>query len=120
MLARSSFAPRKKNSGKADSKLRIPAFLKWLRGRPCRLERHGGCNGSIEACHVDYAGGKGMGLKVSDKWTIPMCSEHHRTQHAWGWRRFEANFKIDGLEDSKAYFEAWPGRLNYERTRDGA
>lgn len=121
MLRRSAFAARKKNSHKADAWKRIPAFLQWLRGRPCRLVEKGGCEGRIEACHIDYAGDKGMATKVSDKWAIPMCSEHHRVQHNVGWRIFEENFKFDALEDAKAYFAAWPGRAKWEleRARDG-
>lgn len=117
MLARSAFKPRKQNSKRADFWLRAPGFRQWLRGRPCRLAEHGGCEGKIECCHVDYAGDKGMGRKVHDRHCIPMCAEHHRCQTAWGWPRFEANFKIDALSDSAAYWAAWPGRHAWESER---
>jgi hypothetical protein len=86
MLRSSAFAPRKKNSHKADFYLRAPSFLQWLRGRNCLLCDKGGCEGRIEAAHVDYAGGKGVGIKVADRFSIPLCSAHHRAQHNWAGR----------------------------------
>lgn len=117
MLRSSAFAPRKKNSHKADFYLRAPSFLQWLRGRNCLLCDRGGCEGRIEAAHVDYAGGKGVGIKVADRFAVPMCAGHHRAQHAWGWQTFEDNFRIDALEASKAYWNAWPGRRAWEESR---
>ncbi|WP_293921078.1 hypothetical protein [Sphingobium sp. UBA5915] len=117
MLRSSAFAPRKKNSHKADFYLRAPSFLQWLRGRNCLLCDKGGCEGRIEAAHVDYAGGKGVGIKVADRYAIPLCSAHHRAQHNWGWQTFEDNFRIDALEASKAYWNAWPGRRAWEDSR---
>lgn len=126
MLGQSAFRARRKNSHKADFWKRAPSFLQWLRGRPCRLEDRGGCWGKIEACHVDYAGshesvdpadGKGTASKVHDRYCIPMCSGHHKEQTDWSWPRFEANYRIDGLEDSKAYWAAWPGRRAWEESR---
>lgn len=114
MLARSAFRPRKQNAGRPAHKS-ARGFLQWLRGRPCAIEARGGCEGRIEAMHVDYAGDKGMGTKVSDKFSIPCCSEHHRLQHAWGWQTWEANFKFNALLAAKAYWEAWPGRRMWEQ-----
>lgn len=116
MLRRSAFAPRKKNSGRPAHKS-APGYLQWLRGRPCLLADKGGCDGKIVAAHVDYAGDKGMATKVSDRYAVPMCggpNGHHACQHNAGWRTFEANFKVDCLEASKAYWEAWPGRRAWE------
>lgn len=122
MLARSAFAPRKKNSRKADFYLRAPSFLQWLRGRPCMLAEKGGCGGPIVAAHVDYAGGKGMSIKVHDKHAVPMCDDHHQAQHAWGWKTFEGNFGMspgDTQMAAEAYWNAWPGRRAWEEVRRG-
>lgn len=84
------------------------------------LADKGGCDGKIVAAHVDYAGDKGMGTKVSDCFTVPLCGGpggHHAAQHSWGWDTFEANFKMrpgDTLEASRAYWRAWPGRVVWE------
>lgn len=114
MLSRSAFAPRHKNSHKADTWKRCPRYLQWLRGRRCALDGRGGCGGRIEAAHIDYAGLKGVGSKVEDKNAIPLCSDHHRSQHAVGWPTFEGNFKFNGLIAAQAYWHAWPGRRAWE------
>ena len=113
MLARSAFAPRRRNSPRPAHKS-APAFLQWLRGRNCLCADRGGCDGRMEAAHVDYAGDKGVSTKVSDRFAVPLCNEHHRVQHQHGWRAFEANYRVDGLEASKAYWNAWPGRRDWE------
>lgn len=122
MLARSAFAPRKQNSRRADFYTRAPGYLQWLRGRPCLLVAKGGCDGKIVAAHVDYAGDKGMGRKVADMHAVPMCNEHHRNQHNWGWDTFEANFGMkpgDTLMAAEAFWTAWPGRKAWEAERRG-
>jgi hypothetical protein len=122
MLNRRAFAPRIENSHRADTLLRAPGFRQWLRGRDCWLAGCGGCGGRMEAAHVDYAGGKGVSLKVHDKFCIPLCAEHHRVQHAWGWDTFEANFGKspgDAKLAAEAYWQAWPGRHGWEAKRDG-
>lgn len=88
MLARSAFRPRRKNSGRPASK-KAPAFLQWLRGRPCVLERAGDCDGHMVAAHVDYAGDKGMAT-------------------------FEKRYSLKALEHSQEYWRAWPGRAKWE------
>lgn len=86
------------------------------------LADRGDCAGKIEAAHVDYAGDKGMGRKVHDKHCIPLCSEHHRVQHSWGWVTFEGNFGLkpgDSLLAAAAYWQAWPSRHGWEEARRG-
>lgn len=114
MLARSAFRSRHRNAGRPAS-ARAPRFLQWLRGRPCLLEKAGGCEGRIEAAHVDYAGMKGVGRKVDDRFAVPMCSGHHREQTDTSWPRFERKYDIDALSASKAFWWAWPGRISWER-----
>lgn len=49
----------------------------------------------------------------------PLCggfNGHHAAQHSWGWDTFEDNFKINALEASKAYWDSWPGRREWEAT----
>lgn len=114
MLARSAFRPRRQNAGRPAWKS-APGYLRWLRRLPCALDGRGGCGERIEAAHVDYAGDKGMGTKVSDRFSIPLCSEHHRLQHAWGWDSWEGNFKFDALMAADAYWREWPGRRAWEQ-----
>jgi hypothetical protein len=117
MLARSAFAPRKRNSHKADDARRFPSHLAWLRKRPCLLEgRHGhACEGRMEAAHVDHAGGKGTGIKVADYHAVPLCTEAHRLLHAHGRLTWEKAFRVDLIEAAKEYAKASPHRFQWEQ-----
>jgi hypothetical protein len=116
MLARVDTRPRHRNAGRPAEKS-APGFLKWLRGRPCHLTGRAGhqCSGKVRACHVDYAGDKGVGTKVSDRFAIPMCDGAHGEQHQIGWRQFEAAHAIDALAASREFWRLWPGRGAWER-----
>ena len=72
MLAR-----RHKNSGRQHNGKRFPQHLQFVRGFQCLIEGKAGhiCSGKVQAMHVDYAGGTGMGLKVLDAYTVPGCAE---------------------------------------------
>lgn len=115
--------PRKRNAPRIAEKS-APGFLQWLRGRDCLAATHrraglpGQCEGKIEAAHVDYAGGKGIGTKVADRYAVPLCSYHHQLQHNSGWPPFErAIFSIEGFAKAaaEALWRAWPGRMAWER-----
>ena len=75
--------PRQKNE----------AHLAYIRQLPCVFP---GCsdNTSTEAAHVREGRptlGKrhvGVGEKPDDKWTVPLCSKHHRFQHEDGEHEF--------------------------------
>lgn len=70
-----------------EPRVRDEKHLNLIRSKPCCLC---GDNTSTEAAHIrtgDLSRGKahtGMGEKPSDKWTLPLCSRHHREQHAHG------------------------------------
>lgn len=106
-------SPRHKNSGKQHESKRVPEFLQWLRGRAC-LINGADCEGKMEAAHVDYAGGKGMGMKVPDKFCVPLCNKHHTEQHNTGIDTFERRHKTKLLDASREYWRRWPGRLKWE------
>ena len=115
---RVSTAPRKRNSPRLAEKS-APAFLQWLRGRSCLFEGMAvPCGGKTEAMHVDYAGDKGMGTKVSDRFCVPGCTAHHALQHRLGWDSFEVEIRIAQgatLIFAKGYWDRWPGRIAWER-----
>jgi hypothetical protein len=51
-------------------------FQKWVRGFGCCLAARGGCGDlgighPVEFAHVNYAGAKGTGTKVEDRYGIP-------------------------------------------------
>jgi hypothetical protein len=114
MLARVNARPRRRNAGRPFVKS-APGYLKWLRGRACHLADKGGCTGKVRACHVDCAGGKGMGAKVSDRHAIPMCDGHHGQQHRLGWRTFQTTYGFDAVATADAFWQAWPKHALQER-----
>ena len=71
-----------------------PKHRQWVRGHECLVS---GCmNRDIEAAHVRTGGtGGGTGIKPSDWWCVPLCSEHHKLQHSVGEREFERMYQID-------------------------
>jgi hypothetical protein len=118
MLARVDTRPRIRGAGRPAEKS-APGFLKWLRGRSCHLAGQGPCSGKVRACHVDYAGDKGMATKVSDRFAIPMCDGHHQEQtDRLGWGPFEAKYRFDALSAAGEFWRLWPGRPAWERSRD--
>jgi hypothetical protein len=111
--------PRNRNAGRPPEK-DARGFLQWLRGRPCIFADHGGCEGKIEAMHLDFAGGKGMSSKVADRYSLPSCAFHHRRQHQRGWISFcrEMNVTKEQLLLAAAkLWNAWPSRLKWEASR---
>lgn len=101
-----------------------PGFLQWLRGRECFFAYMGDCDGKMEAMHLDFAGGKGMGTKVADRYSLPACTAHHSRQHTIGWDTFLAHAvghtKEGLLYAAGRYWQAWPGRPSWERKLEDA
>lgn len=111
--------PRKRNAGRPANKS-APGFLQWIRRLDCVFADTGKCEGKIEAMHLDFAGGKGMGTKVADQFSVPACSGHHHRQHTKGWATFlrEVGATKEALLDAAGkLWRAWPGRLKWELAR---
>jgi hypothetical protein len=109
--------PRHRNAGRPLSKS-APGFLQYCRGRPCVFADQGDCEGKTEAMHLDFAGDKGMGSKVSDRYALPCCSGHHRLQHSIGWTSFMRRMGVTREQMMLAaarLWNAWPSRLAWER-----
>lgn len=130
MLSRSAFKPRKRNAPRPAWRV-AEAFRQWLRGRPCAC---GGsnpdCGGDIIAAHIDNAGkaegvdyakhGKGMGMKVSDRFNLPLSVNCHALQHRLGWPSFAAKYlpSGDAIKLCLRYWAAWPGNAAWEAKND--
>lgn len=117
-----SSAPRRKNAGRPPEK-DARQFLAWLRGRDCIFADSGECDGKIVAAHLDFAGGKGTGSKVADRYAVPIRggpNGHHALQHRIGWQTFMARMGVtrEALMIAAArLWNKWPGRLKWERDR---
>lgn len=117
MLGPAMLRNRHKNAPRPAWKV-ADAFRQWLRGRPCACAgKNDECGGPMRSAHVDYAGDKGMGSKVSDRFCIPLSDNCHRLQHTMGWKSFDERVlggASRGLMLSQEYWLAWPGRAKWE------
>jgi len=115
MLKPSAFKAKKRNAPRPAWRV-AEAFTQWLRGRPCACQGRGPhCGGKMVAAHVDHAGGKGLNVKVADRFCIPLSWLCHQHQHNIGWPRFEKEIlRGNAVSMSEEYWRAWPGRRAWE------
>jgi len=58
-------------------RIRCKEHLRYVAGQPCAI-----CGRTpSHAHHVRYAQPRGLGLKVSDEFTVPLCATHHQHLH---------------------------------------
>lgn len=92
---RCNFLPYRNLSWNLLVVLRNENHLKFIRSLPCCS-----CNAisNIQAAHIRKGVPKedkgGMGLKPSDKWTVPLCAECHNLQHTVGEISFWGNIDL--------------------------
>jgi Rad52/22 family double-strand break repair protein len=79
-------------------RLRDKAHLKFVASQPCLI-----CGREpSDPHHLRFAQPRGLGLKVSDEFTVPLCRGHHRQLHQTGNEaRWWENLKIDAIEIAK-------------------
>jgi hypothetical protein len=61
-------------------RLRDKNHLRFVAGQPCLVCGRQPC----DAHHLRFAQSRGLGLKVSDEFTVPLCRVHHRELHQSG------------------------------------
>ena len=90
--------PRKfKNSGRQREGKDWPQHRQFVRGYACAVAGSS-CWGKVQCCHVDFAGGKGVAMKVDDRFSIPLCAGHHDEQtNVLGWPDFQKKYRLDAL-----------------------
>ena len=64
----------------SERRLRSKAHLAFVAGKPCLICEELPCH----AHHITFAQARGMSLKVSDEFTVPLCVVHHNALHASG------------------------------------
>lgn len=69
-----------------------PQHRAWIRTLPCSVV---GCRGPSVCAHVRQNTGGGTGIKPHDRWTVPLCDNHHKEQHAIGHVSFDRKHGID-------------------------
>ena len=61
-------------------RIRSKEHLRFVASQPCLI-----CGRSpAHAHHIRFAQAKGIGLKVSDEFTVPLCATHHSENHRTG------------------------------------
>jgi hypothetical protein len=75
-------------------RIRSKEHLRFVARQPCLI-----CGRSpSHAHHIRFAQSRGVGLKVSDEFTVPLCAIHHQQNHATGnERQWWQEHKIDPL-----------------------
>jgi recombination DNA repair RAD52 pathway protein len=91
-------------------RVRSKEHLRFVASQPCLI-----CGRTpAHAHHIRYAQAKGIALKVSDEFTVPLCVIHHSENHATGDEtRWWRERKIDPLTVAA---ELWGKSLNLETT----
>jgi DNA recombination protein Rad52 len=87
-------------------RIRSKEHLRFVGQQPCVI-----CGRTpAHAHHVRYAQAKGIALKVSDQFTVPLCAIHHSENHATGdERRWWQERKIDPLTVAHALWRESSG-----------
>ena len=69
------------------------------------------------AHHVRYAQPRGLGLKVSDEFTVPLCATHHHNLHdTTQEREWWQERKIDPLIIARALWNESQKHLGFNRS----
>jgi hypothetical protein len=89
-------------------RIRCKEHLRFVASHPCAV-----CGRSpAHAHHVRHAQSRGLGLKVSDEFTVPLCATHHHQVHTTGKEReWWQQRNIDPLIIAKALWQQ--GRQRY-------
>ena len=90
-------------------RFRDKVHLRFVAKQPCLICERLPC----DAHHLRFAQGRGLGLKVSDEFTVPFCRGHHREVHRTGNEaRWWENAGIDALVVAhKLWTETHPLRI---------
>ncbi|MDJ0514387.1 MAG: Rad52/Rad22 family DNA repair protein [Methyloceanibacter sp.] len=91
----------------APKRIRSKEHLKFVASQPCVICGRKPCH----AHHLRHAQSRGLSLKVSDEFTVPLCAIHHNGVHRFGkeetwWR--ERN--LDPLSIARSLWEESQGR----------
>lgn len=104
-------SPRRKEKSSADKRPGMdPAHLANIRLLPSCLSGQRPC----EAHHLRCTGERGVSLKSTDKWAIPLTAEEHRETHKVGTKKEFAWFMARGINPLNLASALWSNRGNLE------
>ena len=85
----------------SERHLRSKAHLQFVASKPCLICETLPCH----AHHLTFAQPRGLSQKVSDEFTVPLCSVHHNELHAFG---NEASWwRVKGVEPLGSAIALW-------------
>jgi DNA recombination protein Rad52 len=92
-----------------ERRVRNKAHLALVGAKPCLICEQSPCH----AHHITFAQRRGLSLKVSDEYTVPLCPLHHNELHAArGERAWWRKYQIEPLKAAQKLWEesvsAWP------------
>ena len=95
-------------------RIRDKSHLKFVGSQPCLV-----CGKSpADAHHLRFAQPRGMGLKVSDEFTVPLCRAHHRDNHRFGDEKvWWSKTGIDPIEISQRFWAVSRGNCQQDEHR---
>lgn len=82
---------------------RSEKYLRWIRTHKCLVFHD--CRGPVQAAHLN--GKRGMGIKTSDFFAVPLCDRHHKQQHTLGIATFAERYRLDLWRECAELMEAW-------------
>ena len=87
-------------------RIRSKEHLRFVARQPCLI-----CGRApSHAHHVRFAQSKGLGLKVSDEFTVPLCATHHAENHNTGNERlWWQERKLDPLAEAERLWQQSKG-----------
>ena len=75
--------------------------LRFVASRPCLICR---TNQDIIAHHIKMANARickpqssNIGMKADDRYTLPLCWQHHEQLHAMGEKKFWGSYDVDAV-----------------------
>lgn len=93
-----------------------PRHLALVRLLPCLITGRPGPNDPHHIKSGPAKDERGVGLKSTDRWVVPLTREMHNAVEDLGSRREEEWFRAHGIEDVVAVAQdLWAARLDFER-----
>jgi hypothetical protein len=75
---------------------KLPSCISWI--------------SPVEAHHLRIKAERGVGLRASDKWALPLTPEEHRSVHKVGSRREADWFRVRGIDCYHLAAALWSNR----------
>ena len=93
-------------------RIRCKEHLRYVASQPCAI-----CGRTpSHAHHVRYAQPRGLGLKVSDEFTVPLCATHHHNLHATTRTRMVAGAKNRSADNCPRSMARKPKASGFNRS----